>query len=279
MGDPERLTVPQIRKRKGGEKIVTLTAYDYLMAQILDRAGVDILLVGDTLGVVFQGRNSTLPVTLEETIYHTRAVARGSRHALVVADMPFLSFHTTPEDAVRNAGRCLKEGDAQAVKMEGGKVIAATVRRVTELGIPVMGHVGLTPQSEHKFGGYRMQGRTRAQAAAVLDDARSLEEAGVFALVIESVPAELAAKITESMSIPTIGIGAGKGCDGQVLVTPDLLGLFTDFQPGFVRRYAKLAETAQKAVEKFAGDVKAGRFPGRAETRRLRDPSILDDLV
>jgi 3-methyl-2-oxobutanoate hydroxymethyltransferase len=278
MGDPDRLTVPQIRGRKGGEKIVMLTAYDYLTAQILDRSGVDILLIGDTLGPVFQGRSSTLPVTLDETIYHTRAVARGSRHALVISDMPFLSFQVSPEDALRSAGRCLKEGNAQAVKMEGGKVIARTIRRVVEVGIPVMGHIGLTPQSEHKFGGYKMQGGTRAKAAALLDDARSLEEAGVFAIVVESVPEEVGAKITETVSVPTIGIGAGRKCDGQVLVTADLLGLFTDFQPGFVRRYAKLAETAGTAVERFARDVKDGKFPGRKETRRMKDPSILKDL-
>lgn len=278
MGDPGRLTVPQLRSRKGSEKIVMLTAYDYVTAQILDRAGVDILLVGDTLGMVFQGKSSTLPVTLEETLYHTQAVARASRRALVISDLPFLSFQVSIEEAVRSAGRCLKEGNAQAVKMEGGTAVADAVGRAVELGIPVMGHIGLTPQSEHKFGGYRMQGRDRAQAAALIEDAKALEAAGAFALVVELVPEELGAKITDTVSIPTIGIGAGKKCDGQVLVTADLLGWFTDFQPGFVKRYANLAEAAQRAVEKFARDVKSARFPTRRETRKLKDPSILKDL-
>lgn len=255
-----------------------LTAYDYITAQILDRAGVDILLVGDTLGMVFQGRDSTLPVTLADTLYHTQAVARGSSRGLVISDLPFLTFQVSTEEAVRSAGRCLKEAGAQAVKMEGGVAVAETVRRVVELGIPVMGHIGLTPQSEHKFGGYRMQGRNRAQAAALLEDARALEAAGAFAVVIESVPEELGARITETVTIPTIGIGAGKGCDGQVLVTADLLGWFTDFQPGFAKRYANLAETAQQAVEEFARDVRSSRFPTARETRRLKDPSILENL-
>jgi len=279
MGEPGRITVPELMNRKGGEKIVMLTAYDYVTAQVLDRAGVDILLVGDTLGMVFQGRESTLPVTLEEALYHTRAVARGCRRALVVSDLPFLSFQVSPEEAVRNSGRCLKEAGAQAVKMEGGGVIAGTVRRVVEMGIPVMGHIGLTPQWEHKLGGYRMQGRNRAQVAALLEDAKAMEEAGAFALVVESVPEEVGARITGAVSIPTIGIGAGKACDGQVLVTADLLGLFTDFQPGFVKQYANLAETAQRAVEEFLRDVRAARFPTSRETRHIKDPSILDNLT
>jgi len=263
----EKITVPEIVKMKQrGEKITCLTAYDYSFARILDEAGVDILLVGDSLGCVVQGRENTLPVTLDEMIYHTRAVVRGRKRALVVADMPFLSFQVSGEQAVQNAGRLLQEGRAEAVKLEGGVAVRETIAKITEVGIPVMGHVGLTPQSIHRFGGYKIQGRGKNQREAVLRDAQAVEEGGAFALVLEGMPKDLAAEITGQLSIPTIGIGAGAHCDGQVLVIHDMLGLFQDFTPKFVKCYADLKSVITTAVKDFAREVREEKFPDEEHT-------------
>ncbi|MBI4489556.1 MAG: 3-methyl-2-oxobutanoate hydroxymethyltransferase [Deltaproteobacteria bacterium] len=257
-----KVTVPEIRKMKqGGEKITALTAYDYSFARILDEAGVDILLVGDSLGSVFQGQESTLPVTLEEMIYHTRAVVRGRQRALVVADMPFLSFQISVEEAKRNAGRFLQEAGAEAVKLEGGIQMLETIDAIVQMGIPVMGHVGLTPQSIHRFGGYRVQGKEKEQREAIVQDALAVEEGGAFSVVLEAIPADLAREITRRLSIPTIGIGAGVHCDGQVLVVHDMLGLFDVYSPKFVKRYAELKGGITEAVKNFIAEVREGKFP------------------
>lgn len=264
---PRRVTTLRLRQMKQqGQKIVCLTAYDALMARIFDEAGVDIILVGDSLGNVFQGHETTIPVTLEEMIYHTRAVVRGVRRAMVVTDMPFMSYQVSVEEAFRNAGRIMKEAGAGAVKLEGGERVVEAVARMTAAGIPVMGHLGLTPQSIHQFGSYRVRGTDPKEAEQILRDAKLLEEAGAFAIVLEKIPAELARKVTESLSIPTIGIGAGVYCDGQVLVYTDLLGLTVDFQPRFVRRYERLYERILQAVSQFADDVRAQRFPSEEES-------------
>jgi 3-methyl-2-oxobutanoate hydroxymethyltransferase len=258
-----KMTVPEIVKMKQqGEKITCLTAYDYSFARILDEAGIDILLVGDSLGCVVQGRENTLPVTLDEMIYHTRAVVRGRKRALVVSDMPFLSYQVSQEQAVQNAGRLLQEGRAEAVKLEGGMALRETIKRITEVGIPVMGHVGLTPQSVHRFGGYKIQGKGKNQREAILRDALAVEEAGAFAAVLEGMPKDLAEEITGRLSIPTIGIGAGAHCDGQVLVIHDMLGLFQDFTPKFVKRYADLRGVMTGAVKNFIAEVRERKFPG-----------------
>jgi 3-methyl-2-oxobutanoate hydroxymethyltransferase len=259
----DKVTVPEIVKMKQrGEKITCLTAYDYSFARILDDAGVDILLVGDSLGCVVQGQSSTLPVTLDEMIYHTRAVARGRRRALVVGDMPFLSYQVNAEEALRNAGRLLQEGAAEAVKLEGGVAMRETIAKIVQVGIPVMGHVGLTPQSVHSFGGYKIQGKDKNRREAVLRDALAVEEAGAFSVVLEGMPKDLAKEITERLTIPTIGIGAGVNCDGQVLVIHDMLGLFDDFRPKFVKRYAELKDVMTGAVKDFISDVREKKFPG-----------------
>jgi 3-methyl-2-oxobutanoate hydroxymethyltransferase len=256
-----RVTVPSLARRKRrGEKIAMLTAYDFTFAKIFDAAEIDILLVGDSLGNVMQGQETTLPVTLDDIVYHTRAVARASQRALVVADMPFGSYQISPEDALRNAVRCIKDGGAQAVKLEGGTSMAATIERISVADIPVMGHVGLTPQSIHRMGGHRVQGRSERGRERVLADARAVEAAGAFALVIEGVPAELGREISESVAIPTIGIGAGVHCDGQVLVMHDLLGL-TDWSPSFVKQYARLGSLAAQAARNFAEEVANEKFP------------------
>jgi 3-methyl-2-oxobutanoate hydroxymethyltransferase len=258
----DKITVPEIRKMKErGEKISVLTAYDYSFARILDQAGVDVLLVGDSLGSVIQGEQSTLPVTLDHMIYHTRAVVRARPRALVVADMPFLTFQISPEEAKRNAGRLLQEAGAEAVKLEGGVTISDTIAAIVRAGIPVMGHVGLTPQSIHRIGGYRVQGKEGKQREAILQDAVAVEHAGAFSLVLEAIPADLAQEITARVSIPTIGIGAGLQCDGQVLVMHDMLGLFDMYTPKFVKRYADLKGAATEAVQNFVADVKQGTFP------------------
>ncbi len=267
MEKKEILSIPSLKEMKSrGEKISCLTAYDYLTASLLDRAGIELVLVGDSAAMVFAGHETTLPATLDQMIYHTQCVSRGVKRALVITDMPFLSYQTSIAEAIRNAGRCLKEADADGVKLEGGAAVAETVRRLVEIGIPVMGHLGLTPQSVHAFGGYRLRGKERAEALQLAKDAKLLEEAGVFAIVLEKIPAALARKISGSLSIPTIGIGAGCGCDGQILVTPDLLGLYEEFKPKFVRRYAELAGTIKEAVEQYIRDVKDGTFPGDAES-------------
>ena len=262
-----KVTVPDLRSVRGtGRKIVMLTAYDYPTARILDSAGVDVLLVGDSLGNNVLGYESTLPVTMEEMLHHTRAVARAARHALVVGDMPYMSFQTGRRDAIRNAGRFLKEGGAAAVKIEGGRKRAALVRALLDAEIPVMGHIGLTPQSVHLMGGYRVQGKKTEQARALLDDAVALEEAGAFALVLEGVPETVGRAVTGAIGIPTIGIGAGRFCDGQVLVFHDLVGLGEGAPPRFVRRYANVGEVIAAAARRFIGDVRDGTFPSDAES-------------
>ena len=260
MGD--KITVPHILKMKQrGEKITCLTAYDYSFARILDEAGVEMLLVGDSLGCVVQGQPNTLAVTMDEMIYHTRLVARGRKRALLISDMPFLSYQTSREQALQNAGRFLKEAGAEAVKLEGGVTMRETIDAIVKAGIPVMGHVGLTPQSVHQFGGYKIQGREKDRRERVLRDALAVEEAGAFSIVLEGMPLELAQEITERLTIPTIGIGAGAHCDGQVLVIHDMLGLFDDFTPKFVKRYADLKNTVADAAKEFIGDVKEKKFP------------------
>jgi 3-methyl-2-oxobutanoate hydroxymethyltransferase len=257
-----RVRIPELIKRKQrGQKIAMLTAYDATMARLLDRAGLDVLLVGDSLGNVILGYETTIPVTLEAMIHHSRAVANGARRALVVADMPFLTYHASVEDAVRNAGRLIQEGGAAAVKMEGGVAITPMVRRVVELGIPVMGHIGLIPQSVHRLGGYRMVGKTAGEASALMDDAQALEEAGAFSVVLECIPEELAERITSALKIPTIGIGSGPYCDGQVLVSYDAFGLFDEFAPKFVKQYANFGAELVAAAKEYVADVQAARFP------------------
>ena len=259
---PDKVTVPEIRKMKQkGEKITALTAYDYSFSRILDEAGVDILLVGDSLGSVIQGRENTLPVTLGEVIYHTRAVVRGRERALVVADMPFLSFQISVEEAKRNAGKIIQEAGAEAVKLEGGVEMLETIEAIVKIGIPVMGHVGLTPQSLHRFGGYKVQGKEKDQREKIVQDALAVEEGGAFSVVLESIPLDLAQEITRRLSIPTIGIGAGMHCDGQVLVVHDMLGLFDMYTPKFVKRYADLKSVMSEAVRNYNAEVREGKFP------------------
>lgn len=262
----DKITVPRIREKKeNGEKITVLTAYDFAFAKLIDEAGIDILLVGDTVGIVVQGEESTLPVTLDQMIYHTRMVSRAAKRALVVGDMPFLSYQASIEETIRNAGRFLKEGGAAAVKLEGGARVADRIEVLTRHDIPVMAHIGLTPQSVHRMGGYKVQGRGTSQAKQLLADAKTVESAGAFSLVLEGIPISLAKKITQSIKIPTIGIGAGPYCDGQVLVLHDLLGLFTRFHPKFVRRYADLTSTITEAVRRYKSDVESGKFPTEEE--------------
>jgi 3-methyl-2-oxobutanoate hydroxymethyltransferase len=257
-----------------GEKISMLTAYDFPIARLLDEAGIEVILVGDSLAMVGLGYETTLPVTMEEMLHHVRAVGRGVKRALLVADMPFGSFQASGEEGVRNAGRFLKEAGAQAVKLEGGREVADLTRRLTSVGIPVMGHLGLTPQMVHQFGGFKVQGRTAPAAERLREDALLLEEAGVFALVLEGIPWQVAEVITGELRIPTIGIGAGSSCDGQVLVTNDLLGLFDDFTPKFVKRYAHLKEMIAAAFTRFRQEVKAGEFPGPEHAFRLEEGEV-----
>ena len=260
--DGRPVTVPRLGKMKrDAERITMVTAYDATFARMFDEAGIDVLLVGDSLGMVVQGQDSTLPVTVEEVIYHCRAVARGTRRAHIVGDMPFLSWQVSPEEALRNAGRFLSEGGAQAVKLEGGVDAAPTIERIVHAGIPVMAHVGLTPQSVHAMGGFRVQGKTEATAARVLRDAKAVAEAGAYSLVLEGIPTDLAQRITEAVDIPTIGIGAGPHCDGQVLVCYDLLGLTPDLKPKFVKRYAEFFEEGVAAARRYREEVRAGVFP------------------
>ncbi len=264
MTSRSKVSLIQLQKMKKDKEVITMvTAYDYTSAVLADRAGLDMLLVGDSLGMVVMGYQSTVPVTLEEMIHHTRAVMNASPAALVVADMPFLSYEANIADGVYNAGRLIKEGGADAVKLEGGKAVAAAVKAITDAGIPVMGHLGLTPQSVVQLGGYRVQGRDEAAAKEILADARALVEAGIFSLVLECVPADLAAQITDELPVPTIGIGAGPYCDGQVLVYHDLLGLFERFKPKFVKRYAQLGEITVKALEQYCQEVRRREFPGK----------------
>jgi 3-methyl-2-oxobutanoate hydroxymethyltransferase len=255
-----------LKKKKQGQKITMLTAYDFPFAQIVDEAGIDCVLVGDSLGMVVQGLENTLPVTMDEMIYHTRLVSRAARNSMVIGDMPFMSYHTGIDDAVRNAGRFLKEGGAAAVKLEGGPEVADRISAMTRSDIPVMAHIGLTPQSIHRIGGYKVQGKTKEDAERLLEEAKIVEDAGAFALLIEAVPMDLAARITGSVTIPTIGIGAGPHCDGQVLVLHDLLGIFDRFVPKFVKQYANLKAEAMDAIMKYKDDVETGIFPSEKES-------------
>ena len=252
--------------KQQGEKIAMLTGYDYLTAKNLDQVGMDIILVGDSLANVVQGHETTLPVTVDEMIYHAKSVKRAVKNALIVVDMPFMSYQTSLDDAIRNCGRVMKEVGAGAVKLEGGAYIADIVRHLVTIGIPVMGHLGLTPQAINKFGTYEVRAQTRREASQLVRDAQVLEEAGVFAIVLEKIPAGLARKVSRSLRIPTIGIGAGPHCDGQVLVVYDLLGLTEEFRPRFVRRYAELAETMRGAFRQYIRDVKSGGFPSAKES-------------
>lgn len=260
----DKVTVVTLRQMKQDrQKITMLTSYDYPMTRLLDEAGVDVLLVGDSAGNVVSGYENTLPVTMEEMLYHTRAVARGARRALVVGDMPFMSYQTGIDEARRNAGRFLKEGGAGAVKLEGGRNMEEVIRAIVDIDIPVMAHIGLTPQSVHRMGGFKVQGRDEAQRKQVLEDAKAVLRAGAFAVVMECVPASLAREITETLSIPTIGIGAGPDCDGQVLVIHDVLGLLKGFRPKFVKHYVNMAEAVDRAVKQYIQEVRDGTFPAK----------------
>lgn len=263
----KRVTIPQLMDwKKNGRKITALTAYDYTFARLLDEAGIDILLVGDSAGMVSMGYENTLPVTMDEMIFHTRGVRRGVQTALLVGDMPFMSYHVSEAETIRNAGRFIQEGGAEAVKMEGGSRILDKVRAVVQAGISVMGHVGLTPQSVHQFGGYRVQGKNYLDARQIKKDAVDLQKAGVFSLVLEGIPMELAQEITAELDIPTIGIGAGAYCDGQILVTQDMLGMNLDFSPKFVKTYGKVGSAIRSAVQSYADEVRSGAFPDKAHS-------------
>jgi len=273
-----RVTIGQIKEMKQkGEKIPMLTAYDYATARLIDEVGVPLILVGDSLGMVVLGYESTIPVTMEEMLHHTRAVVKGTKRALVVGDMPFMTYHAKISDALYNAGRFLQEGGAQAVKLEGGEPMAEAVHRVVECGIPVMGHIGLTPQSMHQLGGFKVQGKSPEAAIRLIKDAQALEEAGVFSIVLESIPTPVAKIITQKVGVPTIGIGAGPWCDGQVQVISDLLGLFTDFVPKHAKQYAKLFDTIKKATADYISEVQNGTFPTEKESHAM-DESLLAGL-
>lgn len=263
---PDKITTRTVVdfKRKG-EKISMITAYDYTMAKIVDHAGIDVILVGDSASNVMAGHETTLPITLEQMIYHTSCVVRGVDRALVVADLPFMSYQVTIKEALINAGRMMKEAGAHAVKLEGGAFVAETVKRIVDAGIPVMGHLGLTPQSIYKFGTYKVRAKEEAEAEQLIKDALLLQEAGCFAIVLEKIPATLAQKVTNQLDVPTIGIGAGAGCDGQVLVVHDMLGLTKDFHPRFIRRYLNLFDDMSNAVSNYVSDVKSGSFPSPEE--------------
>jgi 3-methyl-2-oxobutanoate hydroxymethyltransferase len=262
----KQLRVPDLKAMKNrGQKITVLTAYDATMARLLDRAGIDVILVGDSLGMVVLGYDTTLPVTLDMMIHHTAAVVRGAGRALVVADMPFLTYQLSTEEAMRNAGRLIQEGGAAAVKIEGGRHMTETAKRLADIGVPVMGHLGLTPQSVHKFGGFRPQAREPQAVLQLLEDAALLEDAGVFAIVLESIPDEVARQVTSSIAIPTIGIGAGPYCDGQVLVSYDAVGLYDGPIPPFVKQYANAADQIVAGAKAYIEDVRAGRFPEKRD--------------
>jgi 3-methyl-2-oxobutanoate hydroxymethyltransferase len=270
-----RITINHIKEMKlKGERITMLTAYDYTTAKIVDEAGIPLILVGDSLGMVVLGYESTIPVTIEDMLHHTKAVVRGTKKAMVIGDMPFMTYHVSVEDALRNAARFIQETGCQAVKLEGGVTVAEKVRRIVECGIPVMGHIGLTPQSINQFGGYKIQGKTPEAAVRLLEDARALEKAGAFAVVMETVPAPLATLITQKINIPTIGIGAGPGCDGQVQVINDIFGSYTDFVPKHARQYAKIAGIMSSAVSQYFEEVKSGKFPTEAQSFAM-DESVL----
>lgn len=263
---PAKVTTQTLQEMKErGEKISMLTAYDYTMARIIDQAGIDVILIGDSASNVMAGYETTVPMTMDHMIYHASCVVRGTQKALVVADLPFMSYQVTTEEALRNAGRMMKEAGAHAVKLEGGKPVAKTVAKIVEAGIPVMGHLGLTPQSIYKFGTYKVRAKEEEEAHQLIKDARKLEEAGCFALVLEKIPAKLAKQVNEELSIPTIGIGAGPHCDGQVLVTHDMLGLNKEFKPRFLRRYADMHTDMTESVQQYIADIKSGDFPNENE--------------
>jgi len=274
-----RVTIIEIKEMKQkGEKIPMLTAYDYVTAKVVDEVGVPLILVGDSLGMVMLGYESTIPVTMEEMLHHTKAVVRGAKKALIVGDMPFMTYHISVSEALHNAGRFIQEGGAQAVKLEGGEVVAEKVKRLVDCGIPVMGHIGLTPQSIYQLGGYKVQGKTPEMAKKLLKDAQILEEAGAFAVVLECVPAALSKLITEEVGIPTIGIGAGPDCDGQVQVVSDILGLYTEFVPKHAKQYAKLAEAMKAAVTDYVTEVKSVSFPTMKQSYTM-DESLLSEVI
>lgn len=273
--DRKRVTIPQLVDwKKNQRKISALTAYDYTFARLLDESGIDVILVGDSAGMVSMGYENTLPVTMDEMIFHTRGVRRGVQTALLVGDMPFMSYHVSVEETIRNAGRFVQEGGAEAVKMEGGSRILDKVHAVVQAGISVMGHVGLTPQSVHQFGGYRVQGKNYLDARQIKKDALDLQKTGVFALVLEGIPMELAAEITAELEIPTIGIGAGSHCDGQILVTQDMLGMNLDFAPKFVKKYSEVGSAIQSAVQDYVDEVRSGAFPDKAHSYHLEKEKL-----
>jgi len=273
-----RTTIIQIKEMKQkGKKIPMLTAYDYATAKLIDGVGVPLILVGDSLGMVVLGYESTIPVTMDEMLHHTKAVVRGTEQALIIGDMPFMTYHASVSEALHNAARFIQEGGAQAVKLEGGETMAETVRRIVECGIPVMGHIGLTPQSVHQLGGFKVQGKTQEAAIRLVKDACALEEAGVFSIVLEAVPTPLAKIITKKVGVPTIGIGAGPFCDGQVQVVSDLLGLFTDFVPKHAKQYARLSDIIKQAVGDYINEVQAGTFPTDKQSYTM-DESLLAGL-
>ena len=263
--------------KKNGEKLTMLTAYDYTTAKLLDESGVDSILVGDSLGMVVLGYDDTLSVTMEDMIHHSAAVARGAKNALVITDMPFMSYQTSVYDAVVNAGRLVKEGKAQGVELEGGIEFCEHIKAIVKASIPVCAHIGLTPQSINAFGGFKVQGKGKQEAQRLLDEARAVEEAGAFAVVLECVPAKLAKKISESISIPTIGIGAGAGCDGQVLVYQDMLAMYSDFKPKFVKQYAQIGSVMKEAFRQYIDEVKSGAFPSEEHTFKI-DDDIIENL-
>ena len=268
-------TILTFKKAKlNGEKLSMLTAYDYSMAKIIDESGINGILIGDSLGMVVKGDEDTLGVTVDDIIYHTKAVKKGAKNALIVADMPFLSYHVSTDDAVLNAGRLMKEGGANAVKLEGGANIADKIKAIVDAQIPVMGHLGLTPQSINAFGGFRVQGKTEEAAKKLIEDAKRLEEAGVFSIVLEGIPAKVAELITNAVSVPTIGIGAGKGCDGQILVYQDMLGMFSDFVPKFVKQYANIGSVMREAIQSYIKEVQDGSFPEEKHTYKIDDEVI-----
>jgi 3-methyl-2-oxobutanoate hydroxymethyltransferase len=274
----EKFTVSSfIKSKKNGEKISMLTAYDYFTAKLLDEAGVDSLLVGDSLGMVMLGYENTLQVTIEDMIHHCRAVSRGAKRAMVIGDMPFLSYHISVEESIKNAGRLVKEANVHAVKLEGGREVVDKIKAIVKAQIPVMGHLGLTPQSVNMFGGFKVQGKSEKQARRLIEDALLLQESGVFAIVLECVPEKLAKIITEKLEIPTIGIGAGRYCDGQVLVTQDMLGMYTDFTPKFVKKYADVANVFNDAVIRYIEEIKTGEFPAKEHGFTIKE-EVLEKL-
>jgi 3-methyl-2-oxobutanoate hydroxymethyltransferase len=271
-GSPKKVTAPELRARKRGPKIAMVTAYDFTVARLVDEAGADMVLVGDSLGMVIQGLSTTIPVTLDEMAYHCRAVARGLSQAHLVGDLPFMSYQVSPSQAVESAGRLMKEGACESVKLEGGQEVAEHVERIVRAGIPVVAHVGLTPQSVHALGGFKVQGRGQEGAEKILADALAVEQAGAFAIVLEAVPPDVAERITEAVSVPTIGIGAGPACDGQVLVCTDLLGLSRGHLPKFAKRFANLGDQAVEAIGDYVAQVRAGAFPAAAQTYKPNAP-------